>query len=101
VYLVHVVETPPSTLDVDFGSYKKRLVDAADLKLRELKAQLEIHAPHAVIDGRVSEGIRQEVVRRNADLIITGRGHAQATFNTMWSRLYPIIRRSPCPVLSI
>ena len=101
LYLVHVVETPPSTLDVDFGSYKKHLVDVADFKLRELKAELEIHAPHAVIDGRVSEVIRQEAVRRNADLIIAGRGHAQAMFNTMWSRLYPMIRQSPCPVLSI
>ena len=99
--LVHVVETPPANLAVDFSPYKKDLMDTADFKLRELKGKLGIDAPHAVIDAGVPEGIHQEVVRRNADLIITGRGRAQATFSAMWSRLYPIVRQSPCPVLSI
>jgi nucleotide-binding universal stress UspA family protein len=99
--LVHVVETPPVNLVVDFSPYKKDLMDAADVKLRELKGNLGLDVPHAVIDAGIPEGIRQEAVRRNADLIITGRGQAQATFHAMWSRLYPIVRQSPCPVLSI
>jgi nucleotide-binding universal stress UspA family protein len=99
--IVHVVETPPMTFEIDFSPYKKDLMEAADFKVRELKGELGIDAPHAVIDARVSDGIRQEAGRRNADIIITGRGHAQATFSTIWSRLYPIVRESPCPVLSI
>ncbi len=99
--LVHVVETPPSNLAVDFSPYKKDLMDTADFRLRELKGKLGIDAPHAVIHAEVPEGVRQEAVRRNADLIITGRGLAQATFHALWSRLYPIVRESPCPVLSI
>jgi nucleotide-binding universal stress UspA family protein len=99
--LVHVVETPSASLAVDFSPYKKDLMDAADFRLRELKGNLGIDAPHAVIDAGIPEGIHQEAVRRNADLIVTGRGLAQATFHTLWSRLYPIVRQSPCPVLSI
>jgi len=99
--LVHVVETPRPNLAVDFSPYKKDLMDTADFRLRELKGKLGIDAPHAVIDAEVPEGVRQEAVRRNADLIITGRGLAQATFHALWSRLYPIVRESPCPVLSI
>jgi nucleotide-binding universal stress UspA family protein len=101
LWLVHVVETPPATPEIDFRSYKKDLMDAADFKLRELKGELGIDVPHAVINARVPDGIRQEAIRRNADLIITGRGRAQSTFSAMRSRLYPIVRESPCPVLSV
>ena len=38
---------------------------------------------------------------RNADLIVTGRGEAQGAISRLWSRLYPLIRESPCPVLSV
>lgn len=90
--LVHVVETPSTSLDVDFGPYKHDLMEAADVKLRELKGQLGIDAPHAIIDGSIAAGVRDEAMRRNANLIVTGRGRAQ---------VYPIVREAPCPVLSI
>ena len=99
--LVHVVETPPPNLSVDFSPYEKDLMDAADFKLRELKGKLGLDVPQAVVDAGVPKGIRQEAVRRDADLIVRGRGRAQATFHSLWSRLYPIVRHSPCPVLSI
>ncbi len=101
LWMVHVVEAPPATLEIDFAPYKRDLMDAADVRLRELKGKLGVHAPHSVIDAPVSDGVRHEAIRRNADLIITGRGRSQTTLNRMWSRLYAIIRDSPCPVLSI
>jgi Universal stress protein family len=79
----------------------KDLVDEAHFRLRELMGQAGIDAPHAVIDGTVADGVREEAVRRKADLIVTGRGRAQATFARIWSHVYPIVRESPCPVLSI
>jgi nucleotide-binding universal stress UspA family protein len=99
--LVQVVQMPPATMEIDFGAYTKDILDAADVRLRELKAQLGINAPHAAVDGAVADGVRQEAVRRKADLIITGRGHAQAAFGRIWSNVYPIVRESPCPVLSL
>jgi nucleotide-binding universal stress UspA family protein len=99
--LVHVVETPPPTLEIDFSPYRKEVLDAANFRLRELKAQLGLNVPHVVIDAAIADGVSEEATRRNADLIVTGRGRAQATFSRMWSRLYPIVRESPCPVLSI
>jgi len=101
LWLVHVVETPPATLEIDFSPYKRDLMAAADFRLRELKGQLRINAPHAAIDRSIADGVRDEVARRKADLIITGRGHAQTAFSRMWSQVYPIVRESPCPVLSI
>jgi len=101
LWLAHVIETPPATLEIDFGTYRDDLTVAADFRLREMKGRLGISAPHSVIDATVAGGVRDEALRRKADLIVTGRGRAQATFSRIWSRLYPIIRESPCPVLSI
>lgn len=99
--LVHVMDMPVSSVNFDFSPGEKELRDEADFRIRELKGQLGIDAPHAVIDGTVAEGVQQEAIRRNADLIVTGRGLEQGTISRLWSRLYPIIRESPCPVLSI
>jgi len=99
--LVHVVQTPPATYEIDFSRYEKELIESADLRLRELKGKLGVEAPHAVIGGAVAEAVREEAVRRGADLIVTGRGRSQGTFSAMLSRLYPIVRHAPCPVLSV
>lgn len=99
--ILHVVETPAACPEVDFGPFKKQLINAALGRLRELQGTLGIDAPHTVIDARIPDGTRHEVLRRKADLLITGRGHAQATFARVWSHLYQIVRESPCPVLSI
>ncbi|HEY7336458.1 MAG TPA: universal stress protein [Bryobacteraceae bacterium] len=101
LHIVHVVELPPPSFEFDFGRYEKELTEAAKARLRELKAALGIDAPHAVIAARVADGVREEAVRTGADLIVTGRGRSQRAFNTILSRLYPIVRHAPCPVLSI
>jgi nucleotide-binding universal stress UspA family protein len=101
LWILHVVPTPPAYPDLDLEQHTRQLDEASQFKLRELKAKLGIDAPHTVIDSLLADGIRQEVVRRKADLLITGRGSASGTFSRLWSHLYSIIRDSPCPVLSI
>ena len=101
LWLVQAVEIPAPTLDIDFTPYRKVLMDAAEFRLRELKARLGIDAPHIVLDAPVAQAIHQEAIQRHADLIMTGRGHALTTFSRMWGNLYAIVRESPCPVLSI
>jgi nucleotide-binding universal stress UspA family protein len=98
--LLHVIQTPVA-LRVDFGPYRTELIDAADSRLRELKAKLGVDAPATVIDAPISNGVRDEVLRRKADLVITGRGHAQGAISRAWSHLYSVVRESPCPVMSI
>jgi nucleotide-binding universal stress UspA family protein len=101
LWIVHVVPTPPPYPDVDLEEHTKQLTEASQCRLRELKAKLGIDAPHSVIDALLGDGIHHEVVRRKADLLVTGRGHSNGTFSRLWSHLYSIIRDSPCPVLSI
>lgn len=101
LWLVHVIETPPPVMEVDFTPYIREAIAAADERLRELKGRLGVEAPHSVIDAPVADAVRGEAVRRQADLIVTGRGTAQTRFSRIWSHLYQIVRESPCPVLSI
>jgi len=100
LFLLHVVVTPVSPR-VDFGPYRKELTDAALVRMRELQAKLGVDLPYTVISAAISDGVRQEVVRRKADLVVTGRGHSQENLSSLWSHLYPIVRESPCPILSI
>jgi nucleotide-binding universal stress UspA family protein len=99
--LVHAVETPPMAPEVDFTPYKEDFIDAADRTLLRLKGKLGIEAPHTLLDAMIADGVRQEAIQQKADLLIVGRGHSQGMVSRMWSRLYPIVRESPCPVLSI
>jgi len=99
--LVHVVETPPATLELDFNIYRKELIDAAHARMRDMKHRLNLEAPDTVIDTGIPDGIHDEIVRRKADLLVVGRGHDQGAIGRIWSRLYAIVRDSPCPVLSI
>lgn len=99
--LLHVVEAPPSTGEYDMSAYTQDLIDAANFQVRELMGRLKIDAPHCVKEGSPAEAIHNEVAHRNADLVVTGRGHAQANVTALWSRLYSIVRECPCPVLSI
>jgi nucleotide-binding universal stress UspA family protein len=99
--LVHVLEMPPATLEIDFTPYRKDLIDAAHAHLRALKGRLNLDVPDIVLDAGLADGIHEEVVRRKADLVVVGRGHDQGIVSRVWSRLYSIVRDSPCPVLSV
>ncbi len=101
LYILHVVQPPIPSPEYDFGPVLKELTEAAHFRMREMKAKVGVDAPHTVVDAVISEGVRHEVQRRKADLVVTGRGHAQRTLSRIWSHLYSIVRESPCPVLSI
>jgi len=99
--VVHVVGLPVEASRFDYEYCRKTLVEAAQFNLCEAMVRLNLDAPHAVLEGFPGDRLREEAVKHHADLIVTGRGRAQATVSRAWSRLYPIIRESPCPVLSL
>jgi len=99
--LVHVLEMPPASPEIDFTPYRQDLIDAGHAHMRGLKDRMNLDAPDIVIDAGVADGIREELVRRKADLLVVGRGHDQGIVSRVWSRLYSVVRDAPCPVLSI
>jgi nucleotide-binding universal stress UspA family protein len=99
--LVHVLEMPPATPEIDFTPYRQDLINAGHAHMRSLKDKLKLDVPDVVIEAGISDGIREEIVRRKVDLLVVGRGHDQGIVSRVWSRLYSIVRDCPCPVLSI
>jgi nucleotide-binding universal stress UspA family protein len=100
--LLHVVEAPPATWEVDYAEYREALLNRADEKMRQLRHETGIRAPYEIVGARrPADELRRIAIERQADLIITGRGHAQDGLGRVLSQLYPIIREAPCPVLSI
>lgn len=101
LHLIHVIPPFPMAVDVDYNVYRKELLAAAEFNLRELKGRLGVDAPQMVTDALLIDGIRAEALHRKADLLVVGRGEYQRGIAGFWSTLYPIIRESPCPVLSV
>jgi nucleotide-binding universal stress UspA family protein len=99
--LVHAVEMPVVPVEAGFMPYEQELMQAAEDSLRNLKGKLGIDVAHSVIRGFVPEVVCDEAVQQEADLIVVGRGHMQGAVSRIWSHLYGIVRKSPCPVLSI
>ena len=99
--LLHVVESQPPAAEIDYGPYLTQSMDNAQARLEDLKREFLIDASIAVMEGPITGCLNDEVARRSADLIVVGRGHDQDAVGRLWSRLYDIVRESPCPVLSI
>jgi nucleotide-binding universal stress UspA family protein len=99
--IIHVVALPPASAEFDYVVYERELAASANARLRELKGKLGIDAPHRVAGGMIADMVREEAVRRNAELIVTGRGASQDKLARIWSSLYEIVREAPCAVLSI
>lgn len=100
VSLIHVVSAPAMAMEVDFAPFLAQLVDAADQTLRQIREESGVDADIAIVEGPVADRIRMEATRRNADLVIVGRGHSKSGIARFGSALYRIVRESPCPVLS-
>lgn len=99
--LVHVVEMPPASWEIDVSGVRSHMIESAQYHIRELEAALGIHATHNVVEGPVASAVAREAERVEANLIVAGRGHAQGVFARLWSNLYAIVREAPCPVLSL
>jgi nucleotide-binding universal stress UspA family protein len=102
--LLHAAEMPPASRKIDMVPYRDQIARASHTFLDKLVADsgLAQEALEKVVaSGALPEAIRQEAIRCRADLVVTGRGHAQRAFASIWSSLYGVVRESPCPVLSL
>jgi nucleotide-binding universal stress UspA family protein len=111
VYLLHVVQdlalfipeavlaAPPMMPPVE------QFVAAARAALERVVR--EVHAPGVVLRPEVAEGLPfDEIVRlardRNVDLIVMGtHGHTGLAHVLMGSVAEKVVRRAPCPVLTV
>lgn len=100
--LVHaipgVASWPTRQLDREFED-DMRL--EARKKIEELQAKAGVDCPLCVAVGDVAEGVREEARRHGADLVVIGRGVIHETLGRLRTHAHEIIRRSPCPAVSM
>ena len=60
-----------------------------------------VDTPIVVVEGAVGESIAAAAKKNEADLLIIGRGSVRGTLGRLRTHANDIIRRSPCPVLSV
>jgi nucleotide-binding universal stress UspA family protein len=100
--LVHVisgVESWPSR-QVD-RQFEDDMRLEARKKMEDLQADAGVDCPLCVAVGDVAEGVREEARRHGIDLVVIGRGVIHETLGRLRTHAHEIIRRSPCPALSV
>jgi nucleotide-binding universal stress UspA family protein len=90
---------PPS--EPDYTPYLESLLADARAKLERIRSDYSIGAEIVIEEGERTVCLQDAVERMEGDLVVVGRGHNQQRIGRFWSRLYDIVRESPCPVLSV
>ncbi len=102
---LHVVHSEPAVQDLVHSDSAMRFRQFLEYRAREeygpLAAGAGVAAPIAVVEGPVGESIASAAKEHHADLLVVGRGVVQGTFGRVRTHVTDIIRRSPCPVLTV
>jgi nucleotide-binding universal stress UspA family protein len=78
------------------------LVDTAREEYTAFSDESRVTPPLEIVaESSVVEGIVGALRKHNADLLVIGRGVIQGTLGRLRTHAHDLIRRSPCPVLSI
>ena len=83
------------------GDLTAALVREAREAIAGLQREAGTSVEVIVEGGKVSHVVRDAALASKADLVVTGRGKAQAAFGRLRSNTYAIVRDSPAPVLSV
>lgn len=102
VRLFHCV---PETASMPFGYFDASLCrsmkDWAREEISRMQQEAGTDFPVDLTGGQIAEDIAELATKEEADLVVIGRGKAQAAFGSLRTHLYEIIREVPCPVLSV
>ncbi|MEO8592425.1 MAG: universal stress protein [Candidatus Solibacter sp.] len=100
--VVHVAaEEPPEFGGEDLDAWKDRTSDRAMARIDEVKRALDAQAETTIGFGHPARVLSSIAQRRNADLLVLGRGVSQDVLGRLRANAYDIIRQCPCPVVSI
>lgn len=100
-----VVHALPAAAPTAYGAEPPELrgflLDIAEQRLSDLQSEAGTDFDIQLRFGKVEDVVRCVATRRQADLILIGRGVLQKPLGRLRSAAYAIIRNAPCPVISI
>lgn len=98
--LIHVVPRLDSPGEGRYSDeYHRKIAGEANRSIAQLQAKLGIDAKVSLEAGEVAQTVCSAAARLRADLLVIGRGSTSAP--RLLPHAYPIIRESPCPVVSV
>jgi nucleotide-binding universal stress UspA family protein len=102
VRIVHAVpgpETRPNKyFDFDLHKY---LLEVARVEICRLQRAAATEYPITISSSSIPVAVAEAAAEFGCDLVVIGRGRAQASFGRLRTHAYDIIRQVPCPVLSV
>lgn len=100
--LLHVVEAVSDWPSLDRErQLQDHIRDAARARIEAIQREAGIGAPLRVAVGPIVDTVAEDARQEDADLVVIGRGALAAPLGRLRTHAYGIIRRSPCPVLSV
>jgi nucleotide-binding universal stress UspA family protein len=100
--LVHAIPAVEPWPDRQFDrEYEVALKEEARNFLTALQEAAKVDAPLCIAAGDVAKMVEEEARRAHSDLVVIGRGAMQENLGRLRTHSYAIIRRAPCPVISV
>lgn len=102
---LHVVHSEPAVQETAQGDsaarFRRFLIYRALEDFAPLATLAGISTDLEVIEGPVGASIAKAASAHKACLLVVGRGAIQGTLGRLRTHAYELIRRAPCPVLSV
>jgi nucleotide-binding universal stress UspA family protein len=100
-----IVHATPLAVAAGVGApipdWRPEIEDAAREEIARLQHSEGTHAGVAIVAGEVAHAVRAAAEEAEADLLVIGRGAENGHLGRLLNHAYPIIRHSPCPVVSV
>jgi nucleotide-binding universal stress UspA family protein len=102
---LRAVHAIPSVYDpvmaFDPADFRHTLMEDARLRYSRIEEAAKVQVPLEILEGPIGTTVSELASSWDADLLVIGRGHLTATLGRLRTHAYDLIRRSPCPVLSV
>ncbi len=83
------------------ADWQREISDAAIRQLDCLQRSEHTFAPIDIVLGEAASAVREAAEEAKADLVVIGRSTEEHGHGRLRTHAYPIIRHSPCPVISV
>ncbi len=91
----------PGALDLEGGRFRTSLFEMAREDLAKLQKEAGTSVEMVIEGGDIADVIHKAAEDNDADLVIIGRGVIHELFGRMRTHVYSIVRKAPCPVISV
>ncbi len=85
----------------EVAGWRENATRAAGDEIAKMQQKLGVDAPVVLEAGDPAAVVTNLAVRKQADVLVIGRGSAAGVFGRLRANAYAIIRQSPCPVVSV